>query len=137
MPRSQSVASGEYPLTTIPTANGIVVIENSIARNNTSNGFKLGGEGQPVAHEIHNSVAVGNHLDGFADNISLRSHEGKYDDAISGHVDNSNYFIRDGRTENSEGNQLSVNDFQSLKLPMPLQRNADGSFQTDDFLTKQ
>ncbi|MGO1308680.1 MAG: right-handed parallel beta-helix repeat-containing protein, partial [Kluyvera intermedia] len=31
-------------------ANGVVVIENSIARDNTSNGFKLGGEGQPVAH---------------------------------------------------------------------------------------
>lgn len=50
--------------------NGVVVIENSIARNNTSNGFKLGGEGQPVAHEIRNSKAVGNHLDGFTDNFN-------------------------------------------------------------------
>jgi len=51
-------------------ANGVVVIEDSIARNNTSNGFKLGGEGQPVAHEIRNSKAVGNHLDGFTDNFN-------------------------------------------------------------------
>lgn len=51
-------------------ANGVVVIENSIARNNTSNGFKLGGEGQPVAHEIRNSKAIGNHLDGFTDNFN-------------------------------------------------------------------
>lgn len=158
-------------------ANGVVVIENSIARNNTSNGFKLGGEGQPVAHEIHNSVAIGNKLDGFTDNfnpgalvvannvavdnqrfnyifrpspygsaetqgmftdnISLRSHEGKYDDAISGRVDSSSYFIRDGKTQNSEGKQLSIKDYQSLTLPVPLQRNADGSFKTGEFLTKQ
>jgi len=158
-------------------ANGVVVIENSIARNNTSNGFKLGGEGQPVAHEIHNSIAIGNHLDGFTDNfnpgalvvannvsvdnqrfnyifrpspygsaetqgkftnnISLRSQEGKYDDAISGRVDSSNYFIRDGKSVNSEGKQLSIKDYQSLTLPVPLQRNADGSFITGEFLTKQ
>lgn len=51
-------------------ANGVVVIENSIAQNNTSNGFKLGGEGQPVAHEVRNSIAIGNHLDGFTDNFN-------------------------------------------------------------------
>ncbi|MEH0886996.1 right-handed parallel beta-helix repeat-containing protein [Enterobacter sp. UNJFSC 003] len=51
-------------------ANGIVAIENSIARNNTSNGFKLGGEGQPVAHEVRNNKAIGNHLDGFTDNFN-------------------------------------------------------------------
>jgi hypothetical protein len=51
-------------------ANGVVVIENSIARNNTSNGFKLGGEGQPVAHEVRSSKAIGNHLDGFTDNFN-------------------------------------------------------------------
>lgn len=156
-------------------ANGVVVIENSIARNNISNGFKLGGEGQPVAHEIHNSIAIGNHLDGFTDNfnpgalvvannvavdnqrfnyifrpgpynrpeaqgkftdnISLRSTESQYDDAVTGGVDNSNYFIKDGKTENSEGKRLSVKDYQSLALPEPLLRNADGTFKTGDFLT--
>ncbi|MGG7448452.1 right-handed parallel beta-helix repeat-containing protein [Kosakonia oryzendophytica] len=50
--------------------NGVVVIENSIASNNTSNGFKLGGEGQPVAHQVRNSKATGNHLDGFTDNFN-------------------------------------------------------------------
>lgn len=51
-------------------ANGVVVIENSIAMNNTSNGFKMGGEGQPVAHQVRNSLAVGNVLDGFTDNFN-------------------------------------------------------------------
>ncbi|SLM65220.1 MULTISPECIES: pectate disaccharide-lyase PelX [Dickeya] len=50
--------------------NGVVVIENSISVNNTSNGFKLGGEGQPVAHQVKNSIAIGNHMDGFTDNFN-------------------------------------------------------------------
>lgn len=158
-------------------ANGVVVIENSIARNNTSNGFKLGGEGQPVAHEIHNSIAIGNHLDGFTDNfnpgalvvannvavdnhrfnyifrpgpysspekqgkftdnISLRSSVGTYNDMVTGQVDNSNYFIRNGKTENGEGKRLNSQDYQSLTLPEPLLRNRDGTFKTGDFLTKE
>ncbi len=158
-------------------ANGVVVIENSIARNNTSNGFKLGGEGQPVAHEIHSSIAIGNHLDGFTDNfnpgalvvagnvavdnqrfnyifrpdpygsvetqgkftdnLSLRSQQGKYDDAVTGHVDDSNYFIHEGKTENAQGKRLSTKDYQTLSLPQPLQRNADGTFNTGDFLNEQ
>lgn len=157
-------------------ANGVVVIENSIARDNTSNGFKLGGEGQPVAHEIRNSIAVGNHLDGFTDNfnpgklvvvnnvavdnqrfnfifrpspygdastqgvfsenISLRSKTGKYDDAVVGNVDATNYFIENGKSVNKEGKELRADDFQSLALPQPLERNADGSFKTGDFLNK-
>lgn len=157
--------------------NGVVTIENSIARNNTSNGFKLGGEGQPVAHQIHSSIAIGNHLDGFTDNfnpgalvvannvavdnqrfnfifrpspygsaetqgiftdnLSLRGKEGRYDDAVAGRVDNSNYFIREGKTENGEGKALSAKDYQSVTLPEPLQRNADGTFNTGSFLSKE
>lgn len=157
-------------------ANGVVVIENSIARDNTSNGFKLGGEGQPVAHEIRNSIAVGNHLDGFtdnfnpgklvvvnnvavdnqrfnfifrpspygdaatqgmfSDNISLRSQPGKYDDAVVGNIDDTNYFIEKGKSVNAEGKELRAGDFQSLTLPQPLERNADGSFNTGNFLAK-
>ena len=157
-------------------ANGVVVIENSIARNNTSNGFKLGGEGQPVAHEIRNSIAVGNHLDGFtdnfnpgklvvvnnvavdnqrfnfifrpspygdastqgvfSDNISLRSQPGKYDDAVVGNVDATNFFISKGKSVNAEGKELRAADYQSLALPQPLERNADGSFNTGNFLSK-
>ncbi|HDG1688652.1 TPA: right-handed parallel beta-helix repeat-containing protein [Kluyvera georgiana] len=157
-------------------ANGVVVIENSVARDNTSNGFKLGGEGQPVAHEIRNSIAIGNHLDGFtdnfnpgklvvvnnvavdnqrfnfifrpspygdastqgvfSDNISLRSKPGKYDDAVVGNIDATNYFIEKGKSVNTEGKELRAQDFQSLSLPQPLTRNADGSFDTGNFLTK-
>lgn len=127
-------------------ANGVVVIENSIARNNTSNGFKLGGEGQPVAHEIRNSKAVGNHLDGFTDNFnpgalvvannvaidnqrfnfifrpgpygdastqgvftgnkSVRTTPGRYDDAVVGNIDESNYFIVQGKSVNDGGAPL-------------------------------
>jgi len=127
-------------------ANGVVVIENSIARNNTSNGFKLGGEGQPVAHEVRNSKAVGNHLDGFTDNFnpgqlvvennvavdnqrfnfifrpspygdpstqgifsgnkSVRTQPGRYDDAVVGNVDGTNYFMQKGQSVNSEGKIL-------------------------------
>lgn len=129
-------------------ANGVVVIENSIARNNTSNGFKLGGEGQPVAHEIRNSKAIGNQLDGFTDNfnpgrlvvenniavdnqrfnfifrpspygdastqgvfrgnVSLRSKPGKYDDAVVGDIDATNYFIVDGKSMNEARKELDM-----------------------------
>lgn len=127
-------------------ANGVVVIENSIARNNTSNGFKLGGEGQPVAHEVRNSKAEGNQLDGFTDNFnpgklvvtnnvavdnqrfnfifrpspygdastqgifsgnkSVRTKPGRYDDAVVGNVDETNYFIADGKSMNNSGEVL-------------------------------
>ncbi|QMM54911.1 right-handed parallel beta-helix repeat-containing protein [Enterobacter sp. RHB15-C17] len=127
-------------------ANGVVVIENSIARNNTSNGFKLGGEGQPVAHEVRNSKAEGNQLDGFTDNFnpgklvvtnnvavdnqrfnfifrpspygdastqgifsgnkSVRTKPGRYDDAVVGNIDETNYFIADGKSVNNSGEVL-------------------------------
>ena len=157
-------------------ANGVVAIENSIARNNTSNGFKLGGEGQPVAHEVRNSIAIDNHLDGFTDNfnpgklvvvnnvavdnqrfnylfrpspygapetqgtfsenLSLRSQPGKYDDAVVGNVDDSNYFIHGGRSINAQGKRINSADYQTLALPDPLTREADGSFNTGNFLSR-
>jgi hypothetical protein len=157
-------------------ANGVVTIINSIARNNTSNGFKLGGEGQPVAHVVRNSIAVGNHLDGFTDNfnpgklvvadnvaannlrfnfifrpspygdastqgvftgnLSLRGEPGKYDDAVVGNIDATNYFIVDGKSVNKDGKALDMNAYKSLDLPQPLLRNADGSFNTGDFMRK-
>ncbi len=157
-------------------ANGVVVIENSIARNNTSNGFKLGGEGQPVAHEVRNSIAIGNHLDGFTDNfnpgklvvvnnvavdnqrfnylfrpspygapetqgtfsenLSLRSQPGKYDDAVVGNIDDSNYFIHGGKSINAQGKSINSADYQTLALPDPLIREADGSFNTGNFLSR-
>lgn len=50
--------------------NGRVTIENSLAVHNGSNGFKLGGEGLPVAHTVRNNVALENGLDGFTDNFN-------------------------------------------------------------------
>ncbi|MFT4174761.1 MAG: right-handed parallel beta-helix repeat-containing protein [Rhodocyclaceae bacterium] len=51
-------------------ANGTVTIEDSVAYDNGNNGFKLGGEGQPVAHTIRDSFAFHNNLDGFTDNFN-------------------------------------------------------------------
>ncbi|MFS2225136.1 right-handed parallel beta-helix repeat-containing protein [Pantoea sp. B65] len=50
--------------------NGEVTIENSVAQRNRNNGFKLGGEGLPVAHQISASVAIENGMDGFTDNFN-------------------------------------------------------------------
>ncbi|MCW2478637.1 right-handed parallel beta-helix repeat-containing protein [Candidatus Symbiopectobacterium sp. NZEC135] len=158
-------------------ANGVVVIENSIAMNNTSNGFKMGGEGQPVAHKVKNSIAVGNQLDGFTDNfnpgalvvenntaldnqrfnfifrpspysgpekqgvfknnVSLKTQEGKYDDAVVGNVDNSNFFIKDGRSVNAQGKEITVKNFASVKVPETFARDAKGNLVLGDFLKKK
>lgn len=50
--------------------NGRVVIENSVALRNANNGFKLGGEGLPVAHQVSDSLAIENGMDGFTDNFN-------------------------------------------------------------------
>lgn len=50
--------------------NGSVTIENSLSVNNGSNGFKLGGEGLPVAHVARNNMALNNGMDGFSDNFN-------------------------------------------------------------------
>ena len=50
--------------------NGRVIIEKSISLRNRNNGFKLGGEGLPVAHQVSDSVAIENGMDGFTDNFN-------------------------------------------------------------------
>ena len=50
--------------------NGAVTIEDSVAMFNNNNGFKLGGEGLPVAHSIDGSIAYRNGMDGFTDNFN-------------------------------------------------------------------
>ncbi|WP_432548315.1 right-handed parallel beta-helix repeat-containing protein [Kineococcus sp. SYSU DK004] len=40
------------------------------ADSNTGNGFKLGGEGLPVAHVVVGNLAFGNNMDGFTDNFN-------------------------------------------------------------------
>ncbi|ASA57098.1 right-handed parallel beta-helix repeat-containing protein [Vibrio gazogenes] len=62
--------------------NGVVTIIDSIAYKNgqtlqvkarggsRGNGFKLGGEGLPVAHIIKNNLAYQNNMDGFTDNFN-------------------------------------------------------------------
>ncbi|MGC6386864.1 right-handed parallel beta-helix repeat-containing protein [Ewingella sp. S1.OA.A_B6] len=154
--------------------NGSVTIENSLSVHNGSNGFKLGGEGLPVAHVAHDNVAVENGMDGFTDNfnpgalvvegnhavdnkrfnflfrpspyttankqgdfkdnISLRTTAGKYDDAVSGNVDNSNYFYMDHKSVNKAGKKIKPDNFRTLKLPNPVLHKPDGEFDYKDFL---
>ncbi|WP_152601368.1 right-handed parallel beta-helix repeat-containing protein [Erwinia oleae] len=74
--------------------NGRVIIEKSVAMRNVNNGFKMGGEGLPVAHEISDSVAIENGMDGFTDNFNPGSLAVKNNTAI----DNKrfNYIFRPG-----------------------------------------
>jgi hypothetical protein len=63
-------------------ANGAVTIIDSVSYRNgqtltvagkggsRGNGFKLGGEGLPVAHVVKNSLAFQNNMDGFTDNFN-------------------------------------------------------------------
>lgn len=63
-------------------ANGVVTILDSFSYLNgqtmdvpakggtRGNGFKLGGEGLPVAHIVKNSIAFRNNMDGFSDNFN-------------------------------------------------------------------
>jgi len=157
--------------------NGSVTIENSLSVHNGSNGFKLGGEGLPVAHIIRDSVAVENGMDGFTDNfnpgalivennraldnkrfnflfrpspyttadkqgtfkgnLSLRTSPGKYDDAVTGNVDDSNYFYTGHKTMNKQNKEIQPGDFISLRLPDPITRLSDGGFNYADFLKKK
>lgn len=180
-------------------ANGVVTIENSIAYNNgmppsktnavgsIGNGFKLGGEGYPVAHIVRNNLSFDNNMDGFTDNFnpgalvmdgnvslnnarfnfifrpgpfataaqqgkftnnaSLRT-DGKYadtvikySDAVTGVVDNTNYFYnKDSNTSvNAAGTSISTSNFQSIEPPLVngrFQRNADGSIILNGFLQR-
>ncbi|WP_228447273.1 right-handed parallel beta-helix repeat-containing protein [Streptomyces paludis] len=63
-------------------ANMPVLLENNIAYANgrlsngyhedgdTGNGFKVGGEGLPVAHVVRGNIAFDNNMDGFSDNFN-------------------------------------------------------------------
>ena len=73
----------------------------------------------------------------FSDNLSLRSQPGKYDDAVVGNIEDNNYFIRGAKSVNAEGKTILSTDYQTLALPDPLLRHADGSFATGDFLNRR
>ncbi|WP_411512160.1 right-handed parallel beta-helix repeat-containing protein [Escherichia coli] len=66
--------------------NASVTIENSVAYENglpynkadilkgsIGNGFKLGGEGQPVNHKVSDFIFLNNNMDGFTDNFNTGS----------------------------------------------------------------
>lgn len=74
--------------------NGVVVIENSVALRNVNNGFKLGGEGIPVAHRVFDSVAIENGMDGFTDNFNPGALQLKNNIAVDNH--RFNFIFRPG-----------------------------------------
>lgn len=74
--------------------NGRTTIENSIALRNVNNGFKLGGEGLPVAHTLSGNVAIENGMDGFTDNFNPGALTIKNNTAIDNH--RFNYIFRPG-----------------------------------------
>ncbi|MTD28067.1 right-handed parallel beta-helix repeat-containing protein [Erwinia sorbitola] len=65
--------------------NGSVTIENSLSVNNGSNGFKLGGEGLPVAHVVRSNVALENGMDGFSDNFNPGALSVEHNRALDNH----------------------------------------------------
>ena len=69
--------------------------------------------------------------------VCVRSQPGKYDDAVVGNIKDNNYFIRGGKSVNAEGKTILSADYQTLALPDPLLRHADGSFATGDFLNRR
>lgn len=65
-----------YPVTienSISYANGLPFSKPNIEKGSIGNGFKLGGEGQPVNHKVINSIAFNNNMDGFTDNFNTGS----------------------------------------------------------------
>lgn len=54
-------------------ANGLPFKKQGVSKRSIGNGFKLGGEGQPVNHKIINSIAFNNNMDGFTDNFNTGS----------------------------------------------------------------
>lgn len=83
--------------------NGRVVIENSVALRNVNNGFKLGGEGLPVAHQISGNIAIENGMDGFTDNFNPGALKVTNNTAINNQ--RFNYIFRPGpyTTEDQQG----------------------------------
>ncbi len=89
--------------------NEPVLIENCIAYQNgfltngktaggvIGNGFKLGGEAQPVAHVITNSIAFGNRMDGFTCNFNPGALQVEnctaFDNARFNYIFRSNHYI--------------------------------------------
>ena len=83
--------------------NGRVTIENSVALRNVNNGFKLGGEGLPVAHKVTGNIAIENGMDGFTDNFNPGALTVDHNTAIDNH--RFNYIFRPGpyTTPNKQG----------------------------------
>lgn len=50
--------------------NGVTTISHCISYNNGNNGYKMGGEGRPVAHVLEYSLAYNNALYGITDNFN-------------------------------------------------------------------
>lgn len=76
----------------IAYANGIPENLKDVAKGTIGNGFKLGGEGQPVAHVIRHSLAFNNNMDGFTDNFNTGAM--RFENNIAFNNARYNYIVR-------------------------------------------
>jgi len=106
---------------------GALVIENNRALDNKRFNFLF----RPSPYTTADKQGV------FKDNLSLRTTAGRYDDAVSGNVDDSNYFYISHKSVNNAGKEIQPQDYLSLTLPQPVTRNPDGTFNYQDFLKKK
>ncbi|WP_368929162.1 hypothetical protein [Mixta calida] len=68
--RGVAVKAGEMFSVSLTLKAETTPVSYTLALRNVNNGFKLGGEGIPVAHRISDSVAIENGMDGFTDNFN-------------------------------------------------------------------
>lgn len=118
---------GNYPVTIedcIVYENGILLDGPSIAVGSIGNGFKLGGEGQPVNHMIRNCMAFNNNMDGFTCNFNPgeMTVEGctSFDNARCNYIFRSNPY----RTPAEQGNFIRNISFRT-----------DNNYGIDDFIS--
>lgn len=92
--------------------NGAVKIEDSVAMFNNNNGFKLGGEGLPVAHSIDGSIAYRNGMDGFTDNFNpgaiTVSHNVSIDNQRFNYIFRHGPFVKSPQEQGHFTNNLSL-----------------------------
>lgn len=92
--------------------NGKVTIIDSVAMFNSNNGFKLGGEGLPVAHSLTGSISYLNGMDGITDNFNPGhlqiSNNVAIDNARFNYILRHGPFVKDIKEQASLQNNVSV-----------------------------
>ncbi|MBN3074621.1 hypothetical protein H4F33_21720, partial [Pectobacterium brasiliense] len=67
-------------------------------------------------------------------NVSLKTKARKYDDAVVGNIDNTNYIIKGDRTVNAQGKEITVNNFVSVAITETVKRDPNANQELRDNL---